>query len=309
MRIGTLLVMGAACGLCLAGCGGPDKEEGTITVGASLLTKTHVFFQDLTAALESEAKEHGIRISIQYCEFDGSRQNDQLETFMLRGVDALLVAPQDSSGIAPVINEARAKGIPVFTVDIAAHGADVVSHIASDNVEGGRIIAQYLADLLGGKGKVAIVDHPEVASVQDRTAGFIEVMDGFPEIEIVQRVPGGGQRDKAFRASQDLLQARPDLDAIFGINDDSALGALAAAEAAGIADRLAIVGFDGTPEAREAILKGTALKADVVQHPEKIGAEAVRIIAAHFRGEEVPRVVPVEVSVIDAETLRAEQGS
>ncbi|MCC6491169.1 MAG: substrate-binding domain-containing protein [Candidatus Hydrogenedentes bacterium] len=276
-------------------------------IGASLLTQSHQFYRDLVAAMEDEAKKHNFILRIQYAEFNGSKQVNQLETFSQQGVDAIIVSPKDSAGIAPAINEVRADAIPVFTVDIAAHNADVVSHIASDNVLGGRLIGEYLAKLLNGKGKVAIIDQPETASVQERVAGFEEALSKFPEISIVQRAPGGGVRDKAMRAAQDVLQANPDLNAIFGINDDSALGALAALESAGLQDKVFIVGYDGTPEAREAILNGTALKADTVQHPTEIGREAIQIIAKYFAGEEVPKIVPVRVDIIDKTSLEAEQ--
>ena len=291
-----------------AGCGGGggDAADRPRVVGASLLTQTHVFYQDMVAAMREEAPQHNLSLRLQFAEFDSRRQNDQIETFIAQGVDAILIAPTDSSGVAPVIAEARAKGIPVFTTDIAAHGADVVSHIASENERGGELLAAYLAELLGGEGKVVIIDHPSVASVQDRTRGFERELAKHPGMRIVQRVPGEGQRDKALRAAQDILQAHPDLDAIFGINDDSALGALAAVEAAGLQDRIVIVGFDGTPEAAAAIAAGKALKADAVQYPRKIGRKNLEIIAAYLRGEPVPSVAPVDVGLIDRKTLEAE---
>jgi ribose transport system substrate-binding protein len=308
-----------AAAICAAGCGGPGsggggqaagpKPEGKKVIGAALLTQTHVFYQDLVKAMQDEASKHGYDLQVQYAEFSGSKQNDQLDTFILQGVDAIIVSPTDSAGIAPAIAEARAKKIPVFTVDIAAQGADVVSHIASDNVEGGRIIGEYLAKLLGGKGDVAIVDHPETASVQERTKGFADAIAKFPEMKIVQRIQAGGQRDKALQATQDLLQSNPGLSGIFGINDDSALGALAAVQAAGLSDKVVIVGYDGTPEAREAIIKGTALKADTVQHPENIGRKAIEVLSDYFAGKEVPKVVPVSVDTIDAASLKAAGGA
>jgi ribose transport system substrate-binding protein len=312
----------AGCGAMLAallvgGCGwqttpssGTSPEKAAApqkVVGAALLTQTHVFYQDMVAAMQDEARKQGFALHVQYAEFDSSKQNNQIETFIIQGVDALIIAPNDSAGIAPVIAEARGKGIPVFTVDIAAHGADVVSHIASDNVKGGAILADYLAKLLGEKGRVAIIDHPAVASVQERVSGFEKALAKYPHMTIVQKVPGEGQRDKAFRAAQDLLQANPDLNGVFGINDDSALGALAAVEAAGLQDKMVIVGYDGTPEAREAILQGKALKADTVQFPKDIGRRAIQAIAAYFRGETAPEVVPVDVAIIDQASLKAER--
>lgn len=302
-------VMGLCCG-----CGAPPDEgassgDARKVVGATLLTQTHVFYQDMVEAMQTAAEARGITLRVQYAEFDGRRQNDHIDTFLAQGVDALLVAPTDSSGITPAIAQARADGVPVFTIDIAAPDAEVVSHIASDNERGGYLLGEYMAQLLEGEGTVAIVDHPVVTSVQDRTRGFEAAVAKVPGIRIVQRIAGEGQRDKAFRVTQDLLQAHPDLDGIFGINDDSALGALAAVEAAGMADDIVIVGFDGTPEAREVIATGSALKADAVQFPREVGRVAIETIASYFDGANVPANVPVAVEIIDRESLRAEPSS
>ncbi len=313
-RFGVVVAVLLAVFACACGQNPAPSQTGepgaiaTRVIGASLLTQRHQFYRDLVAALEEEAPKHGLTLRIQYAEFDGQKQINQIETFVRQGVDAIIVSPKDSAGITPAVNDARAKGIPVFTADIAAQNADVVCHVASDNVQGGRILGEYLGKLLGGKGKVAIIDNPEVTSVQDRTRGFEEALAKFPEMAIVQRAPGGGVRDKAMAAAQNVLQANPGLNAIFGINDDSALGALAAVESAGLQDTITIVGYDGTPEAREAILAGKALKADTVQFPREIGKKTIETIAAFLAGEDVPKVVPVEVGIIDKASLEAEQG-
>ncbi|MBI2422914.1 MAG: substrate-binding domain-containing protein [Candidatus Hydrogenedentes bacterium] len=313
MRVISFLLLGCGLAWGLSGCGGsapeggtPEGGAGTKVIGAALLTKTHVFYQDMVEAMKAEAAKNNITIRFQFAEFDGQKQNNHIETFIQQKVDALIIAPHDSGGVAPVIAEARAAGIPVFTADIAATGADVVSHIASDNEAGGRLLGEYLAKLLGGKGKIAIIDHPIVSSVQDRTRGFEAALAAFPEMQIVQRVPGDGQLDKAFTATQRLLEAQKDITAIFGINDDSALGALAAVESAGLSDSIVIVGFDGTPEARKKIAEGSILKADTVQFPDKIGTATIQTIVRYWNGETVPPSIPVEVAVIDQESLKNE---
>ena len=286
---------------------GPAPAAKQKVIGASLLTQGHQFYRDLVAAMEAEAAQQGFALRVQYAEFQSPKQINQIETFVQQGVDALIVAPCDSAGIAPTINDAAAKGIPVFTADIAAHNANVVSHIASDNVLGGKLIGEYLAKQLNGKGNVAIIDNAEVASVQERVAGFEEALKAYPEIRIVQKAPGFGRRDKAMRAAQDVIQAQSDLNAIFGINDDSALGALAALESAGLQEKILIFGYDGTPEARDTIRAGKALKADTVQHPDEIGRITIQTIADHFAGKPVPKIVPVRVDIIDKASLDAEQ--
>jgi len=286
-------------GLAVSGCGGGKREgkapaAGTrpqVRIGVSLLTRTHPFYQDLEAGLTAEARAHGYELNVQSGEFDVARQKDQVENFIVDKVAAIVVCPCDSNSIGTSIQAANRAGIPVFTADIAvlAEGVSVVSHIASDNVEGGRLAAQALSRALGGKGKIAIIDHPEVESVIQRVRGFEDEVALQPGIRIVAKLSGRGMKDAAFRTAEDILQAHPDLDGIFGINDDSALGALAAVEKAGRVGRVAIVGFDAMPEARQAIRAGKIF-ADVVQQSHTIGEETIKTIAAYMAGEKVAPV-------------------
>jgi ribose transport system substrate-binding protein len=283
-------------GLVLANCGRRDAQK---TIGVSLLTKEHVFYRDLEKALRETAAKHRFHLIINSGDWDLAKHTAQIENYIVQKVDAIIVCPVDSKGIAPAIQKANAAGIPVFTADIKAEGGKIVSQIASDNVAGGRLAAQYLANLLRQKGEVAIIDQPVTQSVIDRVGGFLEEIAKYPEIRIVARPSGDGVRDKAMKAAEDLLQGFPRLAGIFGINDDSALGALAAVEAAGRKE-IVIVGYDGIPEARQAILRGSALKADVVQYPLEIGRITIETIAKHLAGESVPADIPVKVGIVDA---------
>jgi ribose transport system substrate-binding protein len=283
-------------GLALAGCGGAGREgqapatgaRPRVRIGVSLLTRTHPFYQDLEAGLAAEAAAHGYELNVQSGEFDVARQKDQIENFIVDKVSAIVVCPCDSRSIGTSIQAANRAGIPVFTADIAvlAEGVSVVAHIASDNVAGGRLAARALAGALGSKGKIAIIDHPEVESVIQRVRGFEEEIAAHPGMKVVAKLSGRGMKDAAFRTAEDILQAHPDLDGIFGINDDSALGALAAVEKAGRLGRVAIVGFDAMPEARQAIRDGK-IYADVVQHPYSIGEQTVSVIAMYLAGEKM----------------------
>jgi ribose transport system substrate-binding protein len=280
------------------GLGCTERKDGR-TIGVSLLTKEHVFYRDLERGLRETAAKHNFHLIINSGDWDLAKHQAQIENYIVQKVDAIIVCPVDSKGIGPAIQKANAAGIPVFTADIKAEGGRIVSQIASDNVEGGRLAAQHMAKLLNGRGEVAIIDQPITQSVIDRVRGFMEEIAAYPEIRIVARPSGDGVRDKAMKAAEDLLQGYPKLAGIFGINDDSALGALAAVEAAG-RKGIVIVGFDGIPEARQAILRGSALKADIVQHPLEIGRITIETIARHLAGQPVASEIPVKVGIIDA---------
>ena len=288
----SIITIIVTCFLSLGGCGEGNKEteetKSGLTVGVSLLTRTHPFYQDLEAGLAEAASEAGFELLITAGEFDVAKQKDQIHDFIVRNVNAIIVSPCDSKSIGTAIKAANDAGIPVFTADIAclAEGVKIVSHVASDNVAGGRLAAQAMAQALDGAGKIAIIDHPEVESVIQRVKGFEEELAKQNELQIVTKLSGRGVKDQAFRTAEDILQAHPDLDAIFGINDDSALGALAAVEKAGKTDRVKIIGFDAVPEARVAIKAGK-IYADVIQKPKEIGRRTIEAVQTYVSGGEV----------------------
>jgi len=278
-----------------------QSEPARKTIGVALLNRQHVFYKDLEEGIQEEAAARGFKLLLASADFDLGKQISQVENFVIRKVDAIIVCPVDSKGIGNAIRAANRAGIPVFTADIAADEGEVVSHIASDNVAGGRLAGEYLAKLLNGRGKIALINHPVVTSVLDRVKGFREAIANYPGIEIVADVDGEAVRDRAMVAASDVLQAHPKLDGIFGINDDSALGALDAAQTFN-RKNLVIVGYDATPPAVKAILDDTPLKADVIQYPRKIGAATIDAIDRYFHGEKIPAVIPVEVGIVDKST-------
>jgi len=280
----------------LPGCSAREGEAGKRTIGLSVLTLTNPFFKEIADTMAAEAARDGYAVSVVSGDFDVAKQDKQVKDFLVRKVDAIVLCPCDSKAIGPVIQEANAAGVPVFTVDIGclAPEAKVVTHVATDNYSGGKQAGAAMIEALGDAGgKIAILDHKPVESCILRVKGFKEVIEahnrrpGAAKIQIVAELPGGGAKDQGFKASEDLLQAHADLAGIFAINDPSALGAFAALEKAGKAGRIKLVGFDGQPEGKQAIKDGK-IYADPIQYPDRIGRETARLIARYFEGEEVP---------------------
>jgi ribose transport system substrate-binding protein len=278
-----------------------DKSAGTI--GVSVLTMNNPFFKEITDSMTAEAAKHGYTVVAVSGDYDVARQQNQVKDFIVKKVSVIVLCPCDSKAIGPAIREANQAGIPVFTADIASLDptAKVVAHIATDNLQGGRMAAEAVVEALGGKGKVAILDHPEVESVLLRTRGFEEKLAELNKlagvsVQIVAKLPGGGDKAKSFKAAQDLIQAHADLNAIFAVNDPSALGARAALENAARADQIKIVGFDGQPEGKQAIKDGK-IYADPIQFPDRIGAETVRAFIQYMNGEEVPKQILIPTAL------------
>jgi len=258
-------------------------------IGVSLLTLTNPFFKEMGDTMREEGQKRGYEVVITSGEFDPAKQRDQVKDFLVRKASAIILTPCDSKSVGTAVIEANSAGVPVFTADIAsmAPGAKVICHVATDNYEGGKVAGRAMVELLNGKGKVAILDHPEVESVLMRTKGFGEEVAKAPGIQIVAKLPGGGARDKSFAAAQDILQAHPDLDAIFAINDPSALGAIAAIEKAAKTGKIKVIGFDGQPEAKKAVKDGK-MYATVLQHPRQIATSTIEMIDKYMSGEQVP---------------------
>jgi ribose transport system substrate-binding protein len=273
----------------------PAASKGTI--GLSVLALTNPFFKEIADSMASEAAKNGYTVSVVSGDFDVAKQQNQVKDFIVKKVAALVLTPCDSKAIGPAIQEATAAGIPVFTADIAclAPGVKVITHVATDNFGGGKEAGKAMIEALGEKGgKVAILHHPVIESCILRVKGFREVIDQYNashatgKIEIVAELPGGGAKDVSFKATEDLLQAHAGLNAIFAINDPSALGAVAAIEKAGKAGQIKLVGFDGQPEGKQAIKEGK-IYADPIQFPDRIGVETVNAIMKYFAGETLPK--------------------
>jgi ribose transport system substrate-binding protein len=268
-----------------------QKTSGVI--GLSVLTMTNPFFKDIADNMADEAKKHGFEVIAVSGEKDPARQYGQVKEFIVKRVSAIVLTPCDSKAVGAAIREANAAGIPVFTADIAclAPDAKVVCHVATDNYAGGREAAKAMMKALNNRGKVAILDYPEVESVIMRMRGFRdELAAAKSPIQIVGSWPGKGAKDDSFKAMNDVLTAQKDLAGVYTSNDPSALGAYAAIEKSGLAGRIIVVGFDGQPEGKRAIKEGK-IYADPIQFPDRIGREAVSQIIKYLGGEKVPKEV------------------
>lgn len=315
MKNPRLLVTLAAAGAILAACAGgssgsnssssgapgssPAARGGNAgkTIGVSIQDSEAQFYQQMQAGMQAEAKTYGYKLIVVDANRDNARQQSQVEDFISRRVDAIVLTPADSQAIGSAIAEANNANVPVFTADIASISKQghVIAHIASDNVQGGEQAGMLMCKAVNNSGSVAILDQPEVTSVQDRVKGFrMALVQHCPNVKVVADTDSGGSRTKASSDMGDVLQAHRDLKGVFGVNDDSALGALTAIRAAG-ASGIAIVGYDATPEARTAIAAGS-MYGDAVQHPTQIGKLTIDAIHDYFAGKKVPPVIHVPVA-------------
>ena len=272
-------------------------------IGVSLLTREQEFYQEVEAGIRAAAAQHGFKLIVTSGDFDLAKQQTQIDNFIVQNVDGIIVSPVNSQGVGPAINRATAAHIPVVTADTKAVGTPVIAHVASNNREGGQLAGAFMARALGDSGTVAIIGQQETHTGLERQEAFVEEIARHPRMAVVAIVNGGGLRDKALKVAEDVLQGHPDLRGIFTINDESALGALAAARARGkTAATFTIVGYDATPEAIAAIKAHTPLKADVAQAPKDIGGYAVEAIAKYLDHLPVDSLITVPVRIVDDQT-------
>jgi ribose transport system substrate-binding protein len=289
------------------------------TIGVSLLALDNPFFKVIGDAITAEGTKQGFATIVVSADKDVARQGNQIKDFIVSKAAAIVLSPCDSKSIIPVIREANAAGIPVFTVDIPCNepGVVIATQVATDNEGGGREAGLAMIEALGeAGGKIAVLHFKQAESCQLRVKGFRAAIEAHnaaapATIDIVTELESNAAKDTGYKAMEDALQAFPDLRGVFAINDPAALGARAALEKAGKADQVKIIGFDGQPEGKQAIRDGK-IYADPIQFPDKMGTQTVEAIVRWSKGESLPPQTLIPTSLYrkaDAEqdpTLDAE---
>ena len=299
----------------LSGCNRGDKSasasnpDGTSKPTVALVVKTlnNPFFIEMQRGAAEEANKRGLNLIVQAAdrEVDVERQMQIIENLIERKVSVLCIAPSGSREIVPVIVKANKAGIPVLIIDtradenaLAAAGGKIATFIGSDNYDGGKLAGAFVAEKLGGKGNVAVLEGiPGHETGDARLRGFKESIATATGIKIVASQPANWERDQGFNVFQNILQAHPEVNALFACNDLMALGAAEAIAAAGKTGKILVVGFDAQPEARAAIDKG-AMAATVAQFPSKMGSAAVEYAHKLLKGETIPTFTPVPIELV-----------
>jgi len=299
------------------GGGGTGAASGSgKVIGSTMKNANNPFFKVIADNLKEAAEESGYSVISLSGNEDVTTQGNQIKDFITKGVSAIVLAPVDSKSIGPAIVEANEAGIPVFTVDDACVDpkAKIVSHIATDNLQGGRLAGDAMLEVLGETGgKVLILDYKVANSCQLRVQGFKEIIDahnakdGNKKVTIVAELAGGAAKEKSRESAAAALKSHTDLDGIFAINDPSALGAYAALAQANRTD-VHLIGFDGELEGKKAILDGK-IYADPIQFPDQMGKDVVKAIIAHFNGEEVAPVQLIPASLYKKADAEKEFGT
>ncbi|GGV24222.1 transporter [Actinomadura cremea] len=295
------VIVALSAGLALTGGnGGGAAAGGGTKVGLSVSTLNNPFFVQFRDGAQAEAKRRGVDLTVSDAQNDASQQVDQVQNYVSQGMEAIIVNPVDSDAAAPAVQAANRADVPVIAADRTVNGADVAQLVASDNVAGGKLAADRMAELLGGNGRIVILQgQPGASASRERGQGFAEGIARHPGIEVVAKQPADFDRTKGLNVMTNLLQSHPDIDGVFAENDEMALGAIKSlGDRAG--DDVEVVGFDGTPEGIEAVLSGT-MSATVAQQPRLLGEMAVDSALKAADGEDVAADAPVPVKIATRE--------
>lgn len=270
---------------------------GSGSVGLSVSTLNNPFFVTLQEGAQSKADELGIDLIVVDAGDDSAKQASDIEDLVSKDISVLIVNPVDSDAVAPAVEDAVAKGIKVIAVDRVVNGVDVDCSIASDNVAGAQMAADYLVELVGEGTKVAELEGVNGASATiDRGEGFHKVAD--EKLDVVASQTANFNRAEGMSVMENILQANPDVKAVFAHNDEMALGAV---EAIGGKD-IVVAGFDATDDAIAAVKDGT-MACTVAQKPDLMGATAVEVAQKLMNGETVEKSMPVEVKLITKDNV------
>ncbi|MFW3471064.1 substrate-binding domain-containing protein [Streptomyces microflavus] len=278
------------------------SSGGTTKVGMSLSTLNNPFFVQMKDGAQAEAKKAGIDLTVTDAQNDASQQANQLQNFASSGVASIIVNPVDSDAVGPGVRSANKADIPVIAADRGVNKADTATLVASDNVAGGKLAADALADKLGGKGSIVILQGTAGTSAsRERGAGFAEGLKAYPDIKVVAKQPADFDRTKGLDVMTNLAQSHPGITGVFAENDEMALGAVKAlGSKAGTS--VSVVGFDGTPDGLKAVGAGT-LYASVAQQPSELGRIAVQNAVKAAKGDTVEKTVKVPVKVVTRENV------
>ena len=306
-----ILLSLVAAGLLLAGCSGTGLEGETakssgeavskapadLKVGVSLSTLNNPFFVAVKDGVKDLADKNKTTTSIVDAQNDSAKQSNDIDDLIQQKVDIILVNPVDSSAIQPAVEAANDAKIPVIAIDRTSDGGELLTLVASDNVKGGEMAAQFILDKIGEKGRVIELEGiPGASATRERGQGFNTFAKD--KLEIVEQQSADFDRAKGLTVMENILQSTKDIKAVFAQNDEMALGAIEALEAAGVKDVI-VVGFDGNDDGLKAVNEGR-LKATIAQQPAEMGRIALQAAYDYFAGEKLAEKIDSPLQLIEA---------
>lgn len=276
------------------------KAAKDLKLGVSISTTNNPYFVAMKDGLDKFAGEKKVSLKVADAQDDAALQADDIQNFISQNVDAILINPVDSKAVVSSIKAANSANIPVILIDRGSEGGDVLTTVASDNVEAGKMAAEFVVKELGEKAKAfELSGVPGASATVDRGKGFNKIAK--TKLDILSSQSANFDRAKALNTAQNMIQGHKDVQVIFAQNDEMALGAAQAVKSAGLKDIL-IVGIDGQPDAHDAIKNGD-ITATIAQQPAKMGEIAIQAAIDHYQGKKVKKTTVSPIYLVTKETV------
>ena len=261
-------------------------------IGMTCMDLTNPYFKLIATVMQEEALKYGYDVVALSGDQDAAKQNNQMADFVAQGYQAIFLNPVDSKSAGEGVKRAHAAGVPVVSFDVQVTDEDakslIISHIGSDNYQGGQLAGESMLQITEEVGEIAILTLPQITSCILRVDGFKDYLkENNSELEIVAELSGEGTRNQGYAVTTDILQAHPDIVAIFAVNDPSALGAYSAVVKAGKEAQIPIIGFDASPSGKQAVFE-KKLYDSPQQFPRKMAVGTVQSFIKYLEGEEIP---------------------
>lgn len=296
--IKKILALGLVTVMAMSSFMGCSKTENSKKVGIVLSTLNNPFFVSMKNGAEKEAEKLGYELIVLDSQDDPVKERSNVEDLIQLGVVALLINPTDSDAVIKAVEIANESNIPVITLDRQANGGEVTSHIASDNIKGGAMAAEFALEQLGATENINVVELqgiPGASATRYRGAGFHSVLDDKSNVNFVSSQAADFDRQKGLSVMENIIQGNKDIQVVFAHNDEMALGAAKAIKSSNI--NAMVIGFDGGDDALDAIEKGE-MKATVAQQPDLIGALGVQLAEKIYNGESVDKEIAADLKVV-----------
>ena len=296
--IKKILALGLVTVMAMSSFMGCSKTENSKKVGIVLSTLNNPFFVSMKNGAEKEAEKLGYELIVLDSQDDPVKERSNVEDLIQLGVVALLINPTDSDAVIKAVEIANESNIPVITLDRQANGGEVTSHIASDNIKGGAMAAEFALEQLGATENINVVELqgiPGASATRDRGAGFHSVLDDKSNVNFVSSQAADFDRQKGLSVMENIIQGNKDIQVVFAHNDEMALGAAKAIKSSNI--NAMVIGFDGGDDALDAIEKGE-MKATVAQQPDLIGELGVQLAEKIYNGESVDKEIAADLKIV-----------
>ena len=277
----------------------------TITIGLTML------FNDLwlttlrDAMTEYAASQPGVELIAVDSKEDVATQLGQVENFVAQGVDAIIIIPANTDAADPMTKAAQDAGIPLVYVNrIPSNLPEGVFYVGSDSIQAGIMQAEWLAEQLGGQGNVVIMNgNLAQEAAQKRTEGEKQVFAKYPDITIIREDTGNWSRDEGLALMENWLASGDQIDAVASNNDEMAIGALQAIEAAGQLGNILVGGVDASPDALQEMDEGR-LNVTVFQNAKGQGEGGIKAAIALARGEQIEQITWIPFELVTPENYK-----